>query len=327
MKLITGAAGFIGSNLVAALQEAGNEIAICDWLDNPIKKCNLGKRSAAYEIHPENLFKFLRDYANQIDTVFLLGAISSTTESNVTLLTQVNVELPMKIWGWCRDRGVKLIYASSAATYGNGTNGFEDNFSLEELLELRPLNAYGRSKNQFDIWVARQISDGLGSPPQWAGLKFFNVYGPNEYHKGSQMSVAPQFYKQILESKKACLFKSHNPDYEDGGQLRDFIWIGDCINIIQWLDNDTKASGLFNCGTGQARTFLDLAKSIFAVMGQEVAVDFIPIPNNIRDKYQYFTEANIKKLRRSGYSKKFTSLEDGIKIYLSDYLMSKDRYL
>ena len=322
MKLITGAAGFIGSNLVAAFEEAGKEVAICDWLDNPVKKYNLGKRSISHEIHPENLFDFMGDYADKIDTIILLGAITSTTETNISLLTKVNVELPMKIWAWCRDNGVKLIYASSAATYGNGSRGFNDNITIEELLELRPLNAYGNSKNQFDIWVAKQIRDGLGSPPQWVGLKFFNVFGPNEYHKGGQMSVVPQFYKQILNSDRARLFKSYNREYEDGEQLRDFIWVGDCINIIQWFDKDSRVSGLFNCGTGQARTFLDIAKAIFTVMGKEFAVDFVPIPTNIRDKYQYFTQANIKKLRRSGYSGNFTPLEEGVRTYLTEFLMS-----
>ena len=327
MKVVTGAAGFIGSNLVAALEKSGDEIAVCDWLEDPEKQRNLAKRTISHEIRPENLFEFLGDHPDQIDTVFLLGAISSTTETNVPLITKVNVQLPIQIWNWCCGNGVRLIYASSAATYGDGSLGFVDNFSVEALRGLRPLNAYGRSKNQFDNWVAKQVSDGAAIPPQWVGLKFFNVYGPNEYHKGEQMSLVPQLYEQIVEGGRARLFKSHHPKYEDGGQQRDFIWIGDCINVMQWLDENPRVSGLFNCGTGKARTFLDLTKSIFAAMGKEILIDFVPTPENIRGKYQYFTQANMENLILSGYSAEFTKLEDGVKLYVSDYLMSEDRYV
>ena len=300
MKVVTGAAGFIGSNLVAALEQTGDEIAVCDWLEDPAKMCNLAKRTISHEIRPEKLFDFLGNYPDQIDIVFLLGAISSTTATNVPLITKVNVELPMQIWNWCRDNGVRLIYASSAATYGDGSLGFVDNFSVEELRCLRP---------------------------QWVGLKFFNVYGPNEYHKGEQMSLVPQLYEQIVEGGRARLFKSHHPKYKDGGQLRDFIWIGDCISVMKWLDKHPNVSGLFNCGTGKARTFLDLAKSIFTAMGKEIVIDFIPTPKNIRGKYQYFTQANMENLKLSGYSEEFTKLEEGVTLYVSDYLMSEDRYV
>ena len=266
MKLVTGGAGFIGSNLVAALEESGSEIAVCDWFDDSSKIQNLKKRTLSYRIRPEDLFDFLTEHSGEIDTVFLLGAISSTTETQVKLITKVNVELPIQIWNWCRDNGVRLIYASSAATYGDGSLGFIDNSSMEELRNLKPLNAYGCSKNQFDIWVAEQVHARAGTPPQWVGLKFFNVYGPNEYHKGQQMSVVPQVYKQISKTGRARLFKSHHPDFEDGGQLRDFIWVGDCINVMQWLDENPKVSGLFNCGTGQARSFLDLTAVVFDAM-------------------------------------------------------------
>ena len=327
MKVVTGAAGFIGSNLVAALEQTGDEIAVCDWLEDPAKMCNLAKRTISHEIRPEKLFDFLGNYPDQIDTVFILGAISSTTATNVPLITKVNVELPIQIWNWCRDNDIRLIYASSAATYGDGSQGFVDNFSVEELRNLQPLNAYGRSKNQFDNWVAKQISDGAATPPQWAGLKFFNVYGPNEYHKGEQMSLVPQLYEQIVEGGRARLFKSHHPKYKDGGQLRDFIWIGDCISVMKWLDKHPNVSGLFNCGTGEARTFLDLAKSIFTAMGKEIVIDFVPTPKNIRGNYQYFTQANMENLKLSGYSEEFTKLEDGVTLYVSDYLMSEDRYV
>ena len=327
MKVITGAAGFLGSNLAAALENEDSEIVICDWLDSPAKLKNLAKRSSTQIIQPENLFEFFKVYGDKIDVVFLLGAISSTTETNLSLITNVNVDLPKQIWNWCRDNFCRLIYASSAATYGNGSSGFRDNFSVRELRELKPLNVYGRSKNQFDIWVAQQIETGKATPSQWVGLKFFNVYGPNEYHKGKQMSVVPQFYRQIIETNRARLFQSHNPEYSDGGQLRDFVWVGDCVKVMQWFDRQPKVSGLFNCGTGKARTYWELASSIFSVLGKQIDVDFIPIPENIRENYQYFTEANIRKLRKAGYSDEFTVLEVGVETYVREYLMSDDKYL
>ena len=327
MKLVTGAAGFIGSNLVASLEKLGDEIAVCDRFDHSAKIQNLHKRTLAYHVRPEEIFSFLNEHTDQIDTIFLLGAISSTTESKVKLITKVNVELPIQIWNWCRDHGVRLIYASSAATYGDGSHGFLDDSSMEELRNLKPLNAYGRSKNQFDIWVAEQVRGGARTPPQWAGLKFFNVYGPNEYHKGQQMSVVPQVYKQISDTGRARLFKSHNPDFEDGGQLRDFVWVGDCVNVLRWLDENPHVSGLFNCGTGRARSFFDLTTVVFEAMGKEISIDYIPTPKLIRERYQYFTEANMEKLKSAGYSGEFTSLEDGVKLYVTDYLMAEDAYV
>ena len=327
MNLVTGAAGFIGSNLVASLEKLGGEIAVCDRFDHPAKVENLSKRTLAYQIHPNEIFRFFADHRGEIDTVFLLGAISSTTETRVKLIAKINVELPIRIWNWCRDNQIRLIYASSAATYGDGSLGFVDNSSMGELKKLKPLNAYGRSKNEFDIWVSEQVRVGGGTPPQWAGLKFFNVYGPNEYHKGAQMSVVPQIYKQISETGRARLFQSHHPGYEDGGQLRDFIWVGDCISVMRWLNQNPQISGLFNCGTGRARSFLDLTKVVFDAMGKEVGIDYIPTPEHLREKYQYFTEANMNKLKSTGYSEEFTSLEDGVRLYVTNYLATKDRYV
>ena len=327
MKVVTGAAGFIGSNLVAALEKSGDEIAVCDWLEDPEKQCNLAKRTISHEIRPENLFEFLGDHPDQIDTVFLLGAISSTTATNVPLITKVNVELPIQIWSWCRDNDVRLIYASSAATYGDGSQGFVDNFSVEQLRNLRPLNAYGRSKNQFDSWVAKQISDGDATPPQWAGLKFFNVYGPNEYHKASQISVALKNFREISNGGEAVLFRSHHPDYKDGGQMRDFIWVDDCVEIMVWLMENPAASGLFNVGTGKARRFGDLTKAVFKELNQQPEIRYVDTPLPIRDKYQYFTEAKITRLRHAGYSKPFTGLEQGVARYVQDFLLKDDPYL
>ncbi len=327
MKLITGAGGFIGSNLVAALETVGDEIAVCDWLDAPEKMKNLENRRITERISPDNLLKFMRDREGEIETVFHMGAISSTTETNVALITEINVALPIQIFTWCRDHKVPFIYASSAATYGDGALGFNDDDTVLALQQLQPLNPYGRSKNEFDIWLAEQVAAGFATPPQWAGLKFFNVYGPNEYHKGGQMSVVPQLFRQISETDRARLFQSHNPDYEDGGQLRDFVWVGDCVEVMLWLEAHPTVSGLFNCGTGQARSFRDLAAVVFQAMGKDVVIDYVPTPEEIRDKYQYFTQANMMKLRAAGYDRPFTSLEQGVSRYVSEHLMSKYAYL
>ena len=327
MKLVTGAGGFIGSNLVAALEATDDEIAVCDWLDVPEKLKNLENRRIAERIPPDGLLAFMQDRAREIETVFHMGAISSTTETNVALITEINVTLPTQIWTWCRDHEVPLIYASSAATYGDGAVGFDDDDTVVALQQLQPLNPYGRSKNEFDIWVAEQVAAGVAAPPQWAGLKFFNVYGPNEYHKGGQMSVVPQVFEQISRTGRARLFQSHHPDYEDGGQLRDFIWVGDCVEVMLWLEAHPTVSGVFNCGTGQARSFLDLAAAVFQAMSKDVVIDYVPMPEAIQDKYQYFTEANMVKLRAAGYDRPFTSLEDGVGRYVSEHLMAEDAYL
>ena len=327
MKLVTGAGGFIGSNLVAALEAMGHKIAVCDWLDAPEKIRNLENRRIAERISPDGLLAFMRERAGEIETVFHMGAISSTTETNAALINEINVTLPMQIWMWCRDNEVALIYASSAATYGDGALGFDDDDSLQALQRLQPLNLYGQSKNTFDIWVAEQVAGGAAAPPHWAGLKFFNVYGPNEYHKGGQMSVVPQIFKQISETGRARLFRSHNPNYEDGGQSRDFVWVGDCVEVMLWLEAQPTVSGVFNCGTGQARSFLDLANAVFQAMGKDALIDYVPTPEAIRDKYQYFTEANMAKLRAAGYDRSFTSLENGVGRYVTEHLMLEDAYL
>ena len=327
MKLVTGAGGFIGSNLVAALEAMGHKIAVCDWLDAPEKIRNLENRRIAERISPDGLLAFMRERAGEIETVFHMGAISSTTETNAALINEINVALPIQIWMWCRDNEVPLIYASSAATYGDGALGFDDDDSLQALKRLQPLNLYGQSKNTFDIWVAEQVAGRAAAPPQWAGLKFFNVYGPNEYHKGGQMSVVPQIFKQISETGRARLFRSHNPNYEDGGQSRDFVWVGDCVEVILWLEGQPTVSGVFNCGTGQARSFLDLATAVFQAMGKDVLIDYVPTPEAIRDKYQYFTEANMAKLRAAGYDRSFTSLENGVGRYVTEHLMFEGSYL
>ena len=327
MKIVTGAEGFIGSNLVAGLEAAGEDIAVCDTFHDTSKRDNLSKRDIKNTIRSEELFNFLSGHTKNIETIFLLGAISSTTETNTKLLEKINVDLPKKIWAWCKNNHVKLIYASSAATYGDGSRGFDDNLSLADLKKLQPLNAYAQSKHEFDLFISSDQLDHNDSSAQWAGLKFFNVYGPNEYHKKSQMSVIPQFFNQIITTGKASLFQSHNSKYSDGGQLRDFIWVEDCVRVMMWFDKNLSSSGLYNCGTGNARSFLDLAKLVFSAMDKEENIEYIPTPEAIRDKYQYFTQANMDKLKSLGYDMNFTTLENGVTQYVRDYLMGDDQFL
>ena len=259
MILVTGAAGFIGSNLISALAAKGeSEIVACDYLGDADKWRNLAKHEIADVVEPNRLFDFLEVHSNNVDIIFHMGAISSTVETNVDLILKNNFRLSFNLWDWCAANQVPFLYASSAATYGGRTENFVDDDSCEALAKLMPMNAYGWSKHIFDRRVARMVVEGAKTPPHWVGLKFFNVYGPNEYHKGSQQSVVAQFYKQILETGEAKLFQSHNPEFKDGEQLRDFIWVGDCIDMMLWLAENSEVSGLFNCGTGKARSFNDL---------------------------------------------------------------------
>jgi ADP-L-glycero-D-manno-heptose 6-epimerase len=266
MLIVTGGAGFIGSNLVAALEARGERVAVCDWLGHEDKWRNIARRDLEAVIAPEQLDDFLKAQGNDITGVFHMGAISTTTETDVDLVIETNFRLSRKLWLWCRDARVPFIYASSAATYGDGTAGFRDDESVEALAKLRPLNPYGWSKHLFDRWVARRKPQ--GGSLQCAGLKFFNVYGPNEYHKSGQRSVAHQIYPFAQRGEAFALFKSHNPQYGDGGQLRDFVWVGDCVNVMLWLYDHPKVSGLFNLGTGKARSFADLAVAVYQAAGK-----------------------------------------------------------
>lgn len=328
MIIITGGTGFIGSNLVAGLEAAGHEdLVVCDWFGTDEKWRNIAKRELKDIVAPESLLDYIDVHKDEIDTIFHMGAISATTEKDVDLIVERNMVLSRKLWQFCAEHDIRLIYASSAATYGDGSQGFDDYEKPEELSNLRPLNAYGWSKHVFDRRVSR-IVHGQNkvqekTPPQWAGLKFFNVYGPNEYHKGSMMSVICKLYPEIMEGKDANLFKSHHPDYEDGGQLRDFVYVKDCVDVMLWLYDNPTVSGLFNVGTGKARSFKDLAEATFAAASMEPRINYIDMPVELRGKYQYFTEANMNKLREAGYKKDFTSLEDGVKDYVQNY-MSKD---
>lgn len=330
MIIVTGGAGFIGSNIVAGLEAAGyTDIVVCDVLGSDDKWRNLAKRELRDIVHPMELFDYLMQHKGRIETIIHMGAISSTTETDADLVIETNFALSRRIWRWCADYDVRLIYASSAATYGDGSQGFGDESDPDSLAKMRPLNAYGWSKHVFDRRNARLIAnnDIAGTPPQWAGLKFFNVYGPNEYHKGNQMSVICTLYPQISNGAAARLFKSYHPDYKDGGQLRDFIYVKDCVDVVMWLLDNREVNGLFNLGTGQARSFEDLAKAGFAAIDRPPKINYIDMPETLKAKYQYYTQAEMDKLRKAGYDKPFTPLEEGVKDYIQNYLSQTDPYV
>jgi ADP-L-glycero-D-manno-heptose 6-epimerase len=329
MIVVTGGAGFIGSNLVAALAERGeHDIAVVDRFGHDAggvaKWRNLAKHELANAVDPADLHEFLEAHRTQIRAIFHMGAISATTETDVDLIVSSNLRLSLGLWDWCTARGVRFIYASSAATYGDGSQGFDDDGSCDALATLRPLNAYGWSKHAFDRRVARIVQQGGATPPQWAGLKFFNVYGPNEGHKGSMMSVVAKTHARLSAGERAVLFRSHHTDYTDGGQSRDFVWVGDCVAMMLWLLDSPGVSGLFNCGSGKARSFADLARAVFAALDREPQIDFVDTPIEIRDKYQYFTEATMARAAAAGFAHPATSLEEGVRQYVQDFLESRD---
>ncbi|MSO72701.1 MAG: ADP-glyceromanno-heptose 6-epimerase [Rhodospirillaceae bacterium] len=327
MYVVTGGAGFIGSNLLATLEARGfAPLAAVDRCDDPHKIRNLAKRRLAHIIAPEQTFAFLDQHASAIKAIYHLGAITSTTERDLAKLDEVNVRLSCALWVWCGRHQVPLIYASSAATYGDGTAGFDDDGSVDALARLKPLNPYGRSKHSFDVFVAQESSSGAPTPPFWAGLKFFNVYGANEFHKGRQASLVPQIHAKAVVDQAYQLFRSHNAAYRDGGQLRDFVFVEDCCDVMLWLPEQRRGNGLFNLGSGEARSFMDLAAAVYRAVGREPEITFRDTPEDIRDQYQYFTEARMDRLRRAGYAKPFTSLEDGVRATVQNYLSQPDPY-
>ncbi len=328
MIIVTGGTGFIGSNLVAALEERGaDEIVICDVLGTEEKWRNIAKREIRDIVHPDRLFDYLERHVDDVDVIFHMGAISSTTERDADLIAQTNIVLSRRLWKWAGNNKKRFIYASSASTYGDGKQGFADEQEIEALAKLKPLNAYGWSKHVFDRRVARVLSDGKEPvPAQWAGLKFFNVYGPNEYHKEDHMSVICKLYPQIAAGASAKLFKSHSKDYENGGQLRDFIYVKDCVNIMLWLYDNKDVNGLFNVGTGKAQSFKELAEAGFKAVGKEPKISYIDMPETLREKYQYFTQADMDKLRNAGYKDAFMDLEAGVKDYVTNYMATEDPY-
>ncbi len=321
MILVTGGAGFIGSNLVAALDDADERVSVCDRLGHDDKWRNLEARELDELVDPDDLADFLDRRGDELRAIVHMGAISATTETDADLIVDTNYRLSQSLWHWCALAEVPFIYASSAATYGDGSHGFDDDASPEALARLRPLNAYGWSKHLFDRWVARVLVDGDARPPQWAGLKFFNVYGPNEHHKASMRSVVNKAFRGAHAGEPVTLFRSHHPDYEDGGQMRDFVWVGDCVDVMTWLLDRPHVSGLFNLGSGEARSWLELMGALYAAVGQEMRVDWVDTPEEIREKYQYFTQAEMGKLREAGYDGTFTSVEDGVGEYVREYLV------
>lgn len=324
--LVTGGAGFIGSNLVASLREKGEEVAVCDVLGSGDKWKNLSKRELKDWLPPEALPAWLSSHAEGLSSILHMGAISATTETDVDKIILNNFNLSKDLFTFCTEQEVPLIYASSAATYGSGERGFQDDESPEALAQLRPLNPYGWSKLLFDRWVARRVAEGLPLPPQWAGLKFFNVYGPNEYHKGSMKSVAAKVFHEVKTDGVARLFKSYNPDYPDGGQKRDFVWVGDCVDVTLWLLAHPEVHGIFNLGSGQARTFVEFIRPIFETLGCDENIDFIEMPKALRGKYQYYTQADMSKLLAAGYDKPLTQVDEGVRLYVQNYLNTKDPY-
>ncbi len=323
--LVTGGAGFIGSNLVAALTERGAEVVVCDRLGCEDKWRNLAKHPLAGFVPQHRLFEYLPQVP-RFQMVFHMGAISATTETDGDLVIDSNFNLSLDLWNWCTVQGTRYIYASSAATYGDGSQGFDDFNTTAELSTLRPLNLYGWSKHLFDRRVAQLVEQRLDCPPQHVGLKFFNVYGPNEYHKGSMKSVVAHLYPKLLAGEAARLFKSYRDDYVDGGQLRDFVYVRDCVDVMLWLLDHERVSGLFNVGSGTARTFVELAEATFAAIEQPARIEFIDMPETLRDKYQYYTQADLARLRAAGYTRAMTSLEDGVRDYVRNYLSAADVY-
>lgn len=315
MIVVTGAAGFIGSNLVSALNSRGlQEMILVDAFDNGEKNKNLLNKNYRARVHRDDFFAWLDQNHQDVEFIFHLGARTNTAEFDKAIFDRLNLNYSINMFKACSRYGIPLIYASSAATYGLGELGYTDDHNLVK--DLKPLNPYGESKNEFDKWVLSQAD----TPPFWAGLKFFNVYGPNEYHKGRMASVIFHAFGQIKQSGKMNLFRSHKPGIPDGGQKRDFIYVKDVVSVILYLYNNPAVSGIYNLGTGQARTFLDLTVNTFRSLDLEPQISFIDTPEDIREKYQYFTEANMEKLRAAGYTKPFYTLEEGISEYVRTYL-------
>ena len=327
MILVTGGAGFIGSNLLGALAQRKEKVVVCDSLGSGDKWRNIARHEVYDLVAPEHCLDWLQANHDKIRGVVHLGAISATTETDIDRLAELNVRASLGLWKACAALEKAFIYASSAATYGDGSAGFDDDGRPGALAKLKPLNGYAWSKHLVDRSIARRIALDEARPPQWVGLKFFNVYGPNEYHKGSMRSVVVQLHAQAHETGRLRLFKSTDPKLADGGQLRDFIHVRDCVDVMVWLLDHPKVSGLFNLGTGKARSFLDLAKAVTASLPKlKLATEFFDMPETLKQRYQNFTEAKMERLRQAGYDRAFTSLEDGVADYVGNVLETSDPY-
>lgn len=317
MIVVTGAAGFIGSCMISLLNRQGfSDIIAVDDFSREDKNRNLQGKLLLEQIHRDHFFQWAESRAGKIEAIYHLGARTDTAEFDKQIFDRLNLNYSKSIWEFCSTHQIPLVYASSAATYGMGEYGYRD--SHDRVNKLKPLNAYGESKNEFDKWMLQQDKQ----PPFWAGIKFFNVYGPNEFHKNRMASVIFHAYHQIRETGGMKLFRSHHPDFKDGEQKRDFVYVKDVTEIMSWLMKNQPASGIYNAGTGRARTFLDLVRAVFSAMGKDENISFIDTPEDIRDKYQYFTEADMSKLKQAGYSRAFTSLEEGVKDYVRNYLIT-----
>jgi ADP-L-glycero-D-manno-heptose 6-epimerase len=323
--LVTGGAGFIGSNIVASLNEAGrSDVVVNDVLGRDAKWRNLAKRQLADFVPPADLWTWLETHP--VETIIHMGAISETTATDADLVIETNFRLSLRLLDWCTANRVRFIYASSAATYGDGADGFVDDNSLAALTKLRPLNLYGWSKQQFDLALIDRVRKGEKMPPQWAGLKFFNVFGPNEYHKGTMASVVARVFDRARAGESVRLFKSHRDGIADGDQRRDFIYVDDAVAVVRWLLDTPAVSGIYNVGTGRARSFRDLVGAMFAAMGRAPDITYIDMPPEIRPNYQYFTEAQTDNLRTAGFAGQFTPLETAVGEYVTRYLGNADRY-
>jgi ADP-L-glycero-D-manno-heptose 6-epimerase len=325
MLLVTGGAGFIGSNVVAALNDAGRaDVTICDVLGHDGKWRNLAKRQLADIVPPTELPDWLK--GRRLDAVIHLGAISETTATDGDLVIETNFRLSMRLLDWCTAHATPFIYASSASTYGDGAQGFGDGRSVAALKKLRPMNLYGWSKHLFDLAVAERAANGEKLPPQWAGLKFFNVFGPNEYHKGTMMSVLARRFDDIRAGRAVQLLKSHRDGIADGDQRRDFIYVDDVVRVMMWLLSTPSVSGIFNVGTGKARSFRDLMLAAYAALGKVPNIQYVDMPEAIRGSYQYFTQSEVDRLQRAGYNGGFTALEEAVETYVKGFLDRADRF-
>lgn len=324
MYIVTGGAGFIGSCLVRMLNDAGIEdIVVVDHISTTDKWMNLRNKKYTEYINRDEFLDRLPEFSGKVEAILHMGACSATTERDFDFLYKNNFEYTKALWKFCADENISFIYASSAATYGDGTQGFDDK---EDIKRLRPLNGYGYSKQLFDLWVEKEIAANNKTPLQHVGFKFFNVYGPNEYFKGTMASVIFHTFNDVNKTGKKGLFKSYKEGYEDGGQLRDFVYVKDICSVIKYMLDNRHINGLFNLGTGKARSFYDLALATFKAMGVEPNIEFIEMPVELRGKYQYFTEANMEKLRSVGYDKPFYSLEDGAYDYVVNFLKKNEIY-
>ena len=325
MILVTGGAGFIGSNVVASLNEAGRtDVAVCDTLGSDGKWRNLGKRLVADMVTPADLIRWLE--GRKLDAVIHLGAISDTTATDGDAVMDQNFRMPLKLLDWCTATRTRLIYASSAATYGDGRQGFSDDWSTDALKRFQPMNLYGWSKHLFDLALAERVARREKMPPQWAGCKFFNVFGPNEYHKGAMMSLVAKKFDDAKAGKPIQLFKSHRDGVGDGEQRRDFIYVDDAVAVVRWMLETPQVTGIFNVGTGKARSFKDLITAMYAALGAKPSIEYVDMPPAIRNQYQYFTQAEVANLQRAGYNAGFAPLEDSVRRYVTEFLDREDRY-